>query len=132
MGVLDQATFSLALLPPLWNTALATKRCAMAMAQAFKRFVPTADRILVQKVKADVKSAGGIILPDAAKQEVNQATVLAVGSGKRNQNGELIPMNTKVGDVVVVPRYGGTELKFGDDECHVYQDEDIVGIINPE
>mmetsp|Transcript_81092 Transcript_81092/g.229729 ORF Transcript_81092/g.229729 Transcript_81092/m.229729 type:complete len:102 (-) Transcript_81092:142-447(-) len=100
--------------------------------QAFKRFVPLADRILVQKVKADVKSAGGILLPDSAKQEINQATVLAVGAGRRNNEGALVPMNAKVGDLVVIPRYGGTELELGGEEYHVYRDDDILGVVNPE
>eukprot|EP00434_Breviolum_minutum_P012277 symbB.v1.2.010821.t1/scaffold711.1/size292957/2 len=102
------------------------------MAQAFKRFVPLADRILVQKLKAEAKSAGGVLLPDSAKQEINQAKVMAIGMGRRNPKGEMIPMSTKVGDTVVIPRYGGTEIKLGDEEYHIYRDEDIVGIINEE
>merc|ERR1712083_936831 len=102
------------------------------MAQAFKRFVPLADRILVQKLKADVKSAGGILLPDAAKQEVNQAKVLAVGLGKRNKEGELLPLVTKAGDTVVIPQYGGMPIKLDNEEYHIYRDEDIVGIIEDE
>mmetsp|Transcript_82753 Transcript_82753/g.230773 ORF Transcript_82753/g.230773 Transcript_82753/m.230773 type:complete len:103 (+) Transcript_82753:93-401(+) len=102
------------------------------MAQAFKRFVPIADRILVQKLKADVKSAGGILLPDAAKQEVNQATVLAVGPGRKNNKGDVISMGTKVGDTVVIPRYGGTELKLDGEDYQIYRDDDIVGIIRAE
>mmetsp|Transcript_58339 Transcript_58339/g.116853 ORF Transcript_58339/g.116853 Transcript_58339/m.116853 type:complete len:103 (+) Transcript_58339:89-397(+) len=102
------------------------------MAQAFKRFVPLADRILVQKLKADVKSAGGILLPDSAKQEVNQAKVLAVGAGRRNQKGEVIPMATKIGDTVIIPKYGGSELTLDSEEYHIYRDEDIVGIIKSE
>merc|ERR1711879_806465 len=99
----------------------------MGAAQGFKRFVPLADRILVQKLKADVKSVGGILLPDSAKQEVNQAKVLAVGAGRRTAKGEMIPMGTKVGDTVVIPRYGGTELKLDGEEYTIYRDEDIVG-----
>mmetsp|Transcript_84785 Transcript_84785/g.221418 ORF Transcript_84785/g.221418 Transcript_84785/m.221418 type:complete len:103 (-) Transcript_84785:90-398(-) len=102
------------------------------MAAAFKRFVPLADRILVQKLKADVKSAGGILLPDSAKQEVNQAKVLAVGPGRRSPKGELLAMGTKLGDTVIIPRYGGTELKLEDEEYHIYRDEDIVGVIRGE
>eukprot|EP00930_Biecheleria_cincta_P055080 TRINITY_DN4144_c0_g1_i1.p1 TRINITY_DN4144_c0_g1~~TRINITY_DN4144_c0_g1_i1.p1 ORF type:complete len:121 (-),score=33.85 TRINITY_DN4144_c0_g1_i1:286-594(-) len=102
------------------------------MAQAFKRFVPLADRLLVQKLKAEAKSVGGILLPDSAKQEMNQAKVLAVGVGRRNPKGELIPMNSKVGDTVIIPRYGGTEIKLEEEEYHIYRDEDIVGIIKEE
>eukprot|EP00401_Gymnodinium_catenatum_P011139 CAMPEP_0117519252 /NCGR_PEP_ID=MMETSP0784-20121206/32553_1 /TAXON_ID=39447 /ORGANISM="" /LENGTH=101 /DNA_ID=CAMNT_0005315201 /DNA_START=58 /DNA_END=363 /DNA_ORIENTATION=+ len=100
--------------------------------QAFKRFVPLADRILVQKLKAEAKSVGGILLPDSAKQEMNQATVLAVGPGRKNAKGDFVPMGTKVGDTIVIPRYGGTELKLEGEEYEIYRDEDIVGIIRSE
>lgn len=73
-----------------------------------------------------------LVLPDSAKQEINQAKVLAIGVGRRNPKGEMIPMSTKVGDTVVIPRYGGTEIKLGDEEYLIYRDEDIVGIINEE
>jgi len=102
------------------------------MASALKRFVPLADRILVQKLQAQTTSAGGILLPDSAKQEINQAKVLAVGPGRRNDKGELLPMGTSVGDLVVVPMYGGTALKLDAEEYHVYRDEDIVGVIKEE
>merc|ERR1712087_240368 len=104
----------------------------LPMASAFKRFVPLADRILVQKLKADIKSAGGILLPESAKQEVNQAKVLAIGPGRRSPKGDILPMGTKVGDTVIIPRYGGSELKLGEDEYHIYKDEDIVGVIKDE
>eukprot|EP00930_Biecheleria_cincta_P022441 TRINITY_DN1637_c0_g1_i1.p1 TRINITY_DN1637_c0_g1~~TRINITY_DN1637_c0_g1_i1.p1 ORF type:complete len:103 (-),score=30.03 TRINITY_DN1637_c0_g1_i1:132-440(-) len=102
------------------------------MAQAFKRFVPLADRLLVQKLKAEAKSAGGVLLPDSAKQEMNQAKVLAVGAGRRNHKGEVVPMVTKVGDTVIIPKYGGTEIKLEEEDFHIYRDEDIVGIIKEE
>lgn len=86
----------------------------------------------MQKLKAEAKSAGGILLPDAVKQEVNQATVLAVGFGRRNQKGELLPMGTIVGDTVIIPRYGGTEIKLDGEEYQIYRDEDIVGVIKAE
>ncbi|CAE8589157.1 unnamed protein product [Polarella glacialis] len=99
------------------------------MAQAFKRFVPLGDRILVQKLKAEAKSVGGILLPDTAKQEMNQAKVLALGPGRRNAKGEVIAMGTKVGDTVIIPRYGGTDIKLETEEYQIYRDEDIVGIL---
>eukprot|EP00933_Yihiella_yeosuensis_P024690 TRINITY_DN19139_c0_g1_i1.p1 TRINITY_DN19139_c0_g1~~TRINITY_DN19139_c0_g1_i1.p1 ORF type:complete len:103 (+),score=27.99 TRINITY_DN19139_c0_g1_i1:121-429(+) len=102
------------------------------MSQAFKRFVPLADRILVQKLKADVKSAGGVLLPESAKQEINQAKVLAIGVGRRNQQGDLIPMATKVGDTVIIPQYGGTQIKLDAADYTIYRDEDIVGILKEE
>ena len=87
----------------------------MAAVAAFKRFLPLGDRILVQKFKAETKTATGILLPDAAKQELNQATVFAVGPGRRTKEGELLPVATVPGDVVVIPKYGGTEVKLGDE-----------------
>mmetsp|Transcript_39282 Transcript_39282/g.62217 ORF Transcript_39282/g.62217 Transcript_39282/m.62217 type:complete len:103 (-) Transcript_39282:75-383(-) len=102
------------------------------MASAVKRFVPLADRILVQKLAAETKTTGGILLPDSAKQEINRASVLAVGPGKRGPKGDLLAMGTKVGDVVVVPMYGGTTLKLDDQEYHIYRDDDIVGVIKEE
>mmetsp|Transcript_57798 Transcript_57798/g.137617 ORF Transcript_57798/g.137617 Transcript_57798/m.137617 type:complete len:103 (+) Transcript_57798:99-407(+) len=102
------------------------------MAAAFKRFAPLGDRILVQKLKSEAKSAGGILLPESAKTEINQATVMAVGPGRRTPKGDLVPMGTKVGDIVIIPKYGGTEVKFGEEDYHVFRDEDIVGILNAE
>lgn len=78
------------------------------MTQAFKRFVPLGDRLLVSKVAAETKPTGGILLPEAAKQEVNQARVIAVGAGRRGAGGEPLPMSAKVGDTVIIPRLAAT------------------------
>jgi len=126
--------------PPGFGTASAffgasaagTAAAEIAAMQPFNRFRPIADRILVQKLKADVKSAGGILLPDVAKLEVNQAKVLVVGAGRRNKDGKLLPMATKVGDTIIIPRYGGTEIELEEEVYHIFRDEDIVGIIKPE
>eukprot|EP00438_Fugacium_kawagutii_P016316 Skav222798 [mRNA] locus=scaffold1419:271971:297805:+ [translate_table: standard] len=91
------------------NSNPLSQRQTWLMSQAFKRFVPLADRSMAEIPMAEAKSAGGVLLPDSAKQEINQAKVLAVGVGRRNPKGEMIPMSTKVGDTVVIPRYGGTE-----------------------
>eukprot|EP00927_Polykrikos_kofoidii_P048247 TRINITY_DN4246_c0_g1_i1.p1 TRINITY_DN4246_c0_g1~~TRINITY_DN4246_c0_g1_i1.p1 ORF type:complete len:104 (-),score=19.25 TRINITY_DN4246_c0_g1_i1:124-435(-) len=99
---------------------------------AFKRFIPLADRILVQKLKAEAKSVGGILLPDAAKQEMNQATVLAVGEGRKSAKGELIAMNVFVGQTVILPSYGGTEMKLDGENYHIYREEDIIGVMTCE
>jgi len=97
-----------------------------------KRFAPHADRILVQKIKAEAKTISGLLLPDAATQEVNQGTVVAVGPGRMNGKGASLPMSTTVGDLVVVPQYGGTAIKLDGEDFLVYRDEDIVGVIKPE
>mmetsp|Transcript_54230 Transcript_54230/g.129233 ORF Transcript_54230/g.129233 Transcript_54230/m.129233 type:complete len:104 (+) Transcript_54230:87-398(+) len=97
-----------------------------------KRFVPLMDRILVQRIKAEAKTASGIFLPDSAKKDPNWAKVLAVGPGRYSKDGELLPVNVKVGDTVVVPEYGGMALKFDTEEYQVFRDEDIVGIVTEE
>mmetsp|Transcript_15504 Transcript_15504/g.35282 ORF Transcript_15504/g.35282 Transcript_15504/m.35282 type:complete len:102 (-) Transcript_15504:72-377(-) len=99
------------------------------MSGIVKRFVPLMDRLLVQKLKAEVKTASGILLPDSAAKPPNWGKVLAVGPGRLSKEGDLLPMNVKVGDTVVVPEYGGITLKLDDEEYHVFRDEDIMGVI---
>mmetsp|Transcript_109717 Transcript_109717/g.305794 ORF Transcript_109717/g.305794 Transcript_109717/m.305794 type:complete len:103 (+) Transcript_109717:76-384(+) len=102
------------------------------MAGIVKRFVPLMDRVLVQKLKAEVKTAAGVLLPESATKTPNWAKVLAVGPGKLSKEGELLPMNVKVGDTVVVPEYGGVTLKLDNEEYHVFRDEDMMGTISDE
>merc|ERR1711957_338053 len=97
--------------------------------QAFKRFVPLADRILVQRLAAETKSTGGLLLPESAKEEMNQAKVLAMGGGRRNQEGNLIPMGTKVGDTVIIPRYGGTEVKLDGEEYQIFRTRTLSALL---
>mmetsp|Transcript_2757 Transcript_2757/g.5647 ORF Transcript_2757/g.5647 Transcript_2757/m.5647 type:complete len:103 (+) Transcript_2757:77-385(+) len=102
------------------------------MAGIAKRFVPLMDRVLVQKVVAEAKTATGLFLPDSAKKVPNWAKVLATGPGKRTKEGEVLPMSVKVGDTVVIPEYGGVSLKFENEDYHVFRDEDLMGLIQEE
>lgn len=102
------------------------------MAGIAKRFVPMMDRVLVQKLKGEAKTASGILLPDSAKTAPNWAKVLAVGPGRLSKEGERLFMNVKVGDTVVVPEYGGVSLKFDNEDYHVFREEDFAGIIQDE
>eukprot|EP00928_Gymnodinium_smaydae_P072810 TRINITY_DN56102_c0_g1_i1.p2 TRINITY_DN56102_c0_g1~~TRINITY_DN56102_c0_g1_i1.p2 ORF type:complete len:105 (+),score=30.24 TRINITY_DN56102_c0_g1_i1:51-365(+) len=104
----------------------------MASAGIAKRFVPLLDRLLVQKVKPVAKTSSGIFLPDSAAKAPNWAKVLAAGPGRRTKEGDILKMNVKVGDTVVVPEYGGLTLKFDGEEYHVFREEDIMGIIQDE
>merc|ERR1712146_419183 len=97
------------------------------MARAVATFKPLLDRVLVQRVAAVQKTAGGILLPESVQSKVNEGTVIAVGPGGRTREGSTIPMNVAVGDSVLLPEYGGTSVKFGDDEYHIFRDEDILG-----
>lgn len=96
---------------------------------AVKRFVPLMDRVLVQKLKQEAKTASGIFLPDQAKQTINQATVIAVGEGRILKNGEKLSCTVKPGDSVIVPEFGGMNLKFDDEEYQIFRQEDIVGVM---
>jgi len=93
------------------------------------RFVPLLDRVLVQKFKQEAVTSSGIYLPDAAKQQINQAKVIATGLGRNTKDGKKIEVSVKPGDTVVIPEYGGMQLKFDNEEYHVFRDDDIVGIV---
>jgi len=102
------------------------------MAASFTRkFVPMMDRVLVQKLKPEVKSSGGVLLPETAVSAVSNqfAKVLSVGSGRILKDGTQISCSVKPGDTVIVPEFGGMKLKLDDEECHVYRDDDIVGVL---
>lgn len=79
-----------------------------------KRLIPLLDRILVQRAEAATKTKGGIVIPEKAQQKVQQATVVAVGPGARNKDGDVIPMSIAVGDKVLLPEYGGTKVSCED------------------
>ena len=83
---------------------------------AFKRLVPLLDRVLIEKVAPAAKSGGGILLPETAAK-VNSGKVVAVGAGGRAQDGSLVPMGVKEGDTVLLPEYGGTQVKLDGKEC---------------
>jgi chaperonin GroES len=99
-----------------------------------RKFVPMMDRVLVQKVKQELKSAGGVLLPESANNAgSNQfAKVISVGVGRFMNNGKTMPCSVKPDDTVIVPEFGGTKLKFDNEEYHVYRDEDIVGIVKQD
>ncbi|CAE8650697.1 unnamed protein product, partial [Polarella glacialis] len=104
-----------------------------AMSGIAKRFIPLMDRVLVQKLKSEAKTVTGILLPDSlAKASNGRATVLAAGPGRVSKEGDMVPMNVKVGDTVVIPEYGGVTLKFDNEDYFVFRDEDMMGIIQDE
>ena len=90
---------------------------------------PLADRVLVEPKKEMETKKGGIIIPDSAKEKPMEGTVVAVGTGKRDDDGKLIPFTVKVGDSVLMPKYGGTEVKIDDKEYQILREEDILGVI---
>lgn len=91
---------------------------------------PLADRVVVKPAEAEEKTAGGIILPDTAKEKPIEGTVVAVGPGKTSEDGKLIKPEVKVGDRVLYGKYSGTEVTIGGEEYLIMRESDIFGIIN--
>ncbi|EGG01028.1 chaperonin 10-like protein [Melampsora americana] len=88
---------------------------------------PTLDRVLVQRLKPETKTASGIFLPSSVTEKSTpEATVLAVGPGNRDRDGKLIPMEVKEGDKVLLPSYGGQSIKVGEEEYHLFRDSEIM------
>jgi chaperonin GroES len=98
------------------------------MAEKFK-IRPLADRVVVEPLEAEEKTKGGIILPDTAKEKPQEGKVVAVGKGKVNDKGEVIPMEVKVGDKVLYGKYSGTEVTVGDKQYIILREDDILAIV---
>ncbi|KAG2442652.1 hypothetical protein HXX76_002736 [Chlamydomonas incerta] len=96
---------------------------------AARRLIPLLDRVLIDKVQAVSKTAGGVLLPESVTQKVNEGIVVAVGPGRRNKDGDLLPTGVKEGDKVLLPEYGGSQIKLGDKELYLYRDEELLGIL---
>ncbi|RZF35929.1 hypothetical protein LSTR_LSTR008499 [Laodelphax striatellus] len=95
--------------------------------QAIKKLVPMFDRVLVLRAEAVTKTKGGIVIPEKSQGKVLHGTVIAVGPGARNNNGELIPTQIKVGDQVLLPEYGGTKVELEENkEYHLFRESDIL------
>jgi len=99
------------------------------MAAAVKRFLPLFDRVLVERFAPELKTKGGIMLPEKSVGKVLDATVVAVGPGKTSDVGSVIPLSVKVGDRVLLPEYGGTKVTLEDKEYFLFRDNDILGKI---
>ena len=93
------------------------------------RFKPLHDRVLVRRIDEDEKTAGGIIVPDTAKEKPMQGEVLAVGPGARDESGKLVPLDVKVGDTILFGKWSGTEVKMDGEELLIMKEADIMGII---
>lgn len=91
---------------------------------------PIGDRVLVKMVEDAEQIKGGIIIPDSAKEKPQEAEVIALGTGKTDKEGRTIPFQVKTGDRVLISKYGGTEVKFGDEKYTLLREDDILGIIN--
>ncbi len=91
---------------------------------------PLADRVLVEPLKEEEVKKGGIIIPDTAKEKPQEGKIIAVGTGKLDENGKKIEFNVKKGDRVLMPKYGGTEVKIDGKEYQIIREDDILAIIS--
>ena len=90
---------------------------------------PLHDRILVKRLEEETKTAGGLFIPDAAKEKPIQAKVIAVGAGKRDKDGKIHALDVKAGDLVLFSKYSGSEVKIDGDEHLIMREEDILAVI---
>ncbi len=93
---------------------------------------PLQDRILVKRLEAELKTKGGIIIPDSAKEKPIEGQVIAVGSGKVGDDGKVRPVEVKAGDKILFGKYSGTEVKIDDVEHLIIREEDVLGVITTD
>ena len=93
------------------------------------KFRPLHDRVVVRRIEADNKSAGGIIIPDTAKEKPQEGEIIAVGPGGRDEGGKLVPVDVKTGDRVLFGKWSGTEVKLDGEELLIMKESDIMGVI---
>jgi chaperonin GroES len=93
------------------------------------KFRPLHDRIVIKRIEAEAKSAGGIIIPDTAKEKPQQGEVVAVGPGGRDESGRLVPIDVKAGDRVLFGKWSGTEVKIDDEDYLIMNESDVMGVL---
>ena len=92
-------------------------------------FRPLHDRVLVRRVEAEAKSAGGIIIPDSAQEKPQEGEVVAVGSGSKAEDGKVTPLDVKAGDKILFGKWSGTEVKIDGEDLLIMKESDILGIV---
>ena len=90
---------------------------------------PLYDRILVKRLEHKEEVRGGIIIPDSAKEKPLEAKVIAVGEGKKNEKGELVPLVVKAGDIILLGKYAGTEVKLNDEDHIILREEEVLAVL---
>ncbi len=90
---------------------------------------PLHDRVVIKRMEEETTSAGGIVIPDTAAEKPSRGTILAVGNGKVSDNGDVRPLDVKVGDEVLFGKYSGTELKVDGEDVIVMREDDIMGVV---
>ena len=93
------------------------------------KFRPLHDRVVVKRIDAEEKTAGGIIIPDTAKEKPSQGEIVAVGPGARDEKGTLVPLDVKVGDRILFGKWSGTEVKIDGQDLLIMKESDVMGVI---
>ena len=93
------------------------------------KFRPLHDRVVVRRIDAEEKTAGGIIIPDTAKEKPQQGEVLAVGPGKRDETGKLVALDVREGDQILFGKWSGTEVKIDGEDLLIMKEDDIMGVV---
>ena len=121
-----------AIAPKLQNAAIEKKQKAISTTQTYYIIMikPLGNRVLVERVEAETKTAGGLFLPDTAKEKPQEAIVRAIGTGGRDKDGNLIPFNVAVNDKVLITKYGGTEVTLNGTTYTILSESDILAIID--
>src|SRR5512139_654674 len=90
---------------------------------------PLHDRIIVERLEEETRTAGGLIIPDTAKEKPQQGKVIAVGKGKKTEDGKVLPLDVKVGDKILFGKYAGTEIKIEGKELLMMREDDVLGVV---
>ena len=93
------------------------------------KFRPLHDRVVVRRVESEEKTAGGIIIPDTAKEKPQEGEIIAVGPGARDEAGKLVPLDVKVGDRILFGKWSGTEVKIDGEDLLIMKESDVMGVI---
>ena len=94
------------------------------------QFRPLHDRVVVQRVDAEEKTKGGIIIPDTAKEKPQEGKIIAVGPGARDESGKLVPLDVKAGDRILFGKWSGTEIKIDGEELLIMKESDVMGVLD--
>src|ERR1700693_5436771 len=100
------------------------------MERNFMKFRPLHDRVVVRRLEGEEKTKGGIIIPDTAKEKPQEGEIIAVGSGARDENGKLVPLDVKAGDRVLFGKWSGTEVKIDGEDLLIMKESDIMGVLD--
>ncbi len=92
-------------------------------------FRPLHDRILIKRIEEEETVKGGIIIPDSAKEKPQEGEVVAVGNGKKNEDGKVVPLDVKAGDRILFGKYSGSEIKMDDEEYLILKEEEVLGVV---